>query len=116
MIYIVSPYTANSAATRRKRLNASVEYAASAMREGVVAFSPLAHGHMIAEYWRKQGTPVGTDYSAWRQHCEAMIDLCSSVHVLKVPGWKKSKGVAAEIEYAQSIGKEIVYIDPTPQV
>ena len=105
-IYVASPYTAKSASVRRKRLKASALYAAKAMRAGVPVYSPLAHGEMLAKFLE-----IGTDYAAWKMHCEAMINGCSQLHVLCIPGWKKSVGVNAEIEYAKSIGKEIVYVE-----
>lgn len=54
---------------------------------------------------------IDSDYDSWKVRCEALIDKCDEVWVLKTPGWSKSKGVAAEIEYAHSLNKNIIYIE-----
>lgn len=36
-----------------------------------------------------------------------LIELCEAVYMLK--GWQKSKGACAELSYAKSLGKKIIY-------
>ena len=41
----------------------------------------------------------------------AAIDHCSHLYVMMLPGWNKSIGVTAEIDYAKKTDKEIVYLE-----
>ena len=62
-------------------------------QEGYIVFSPLQN----LAFWLVQDRPF--------------IEWADEVFVLIISGWKTSKGVQAEIEYAQKLGKPIKYIE-----
>lgn len=41
--------------------------------------------------------------------CKSLISKCDELWVLKIDGWEQSKGVSAEIEYAESLNIPIKY-------
>ena len=73
------------------------------MELGYNVFSPITHSHPI---------PVSALYDThdfWLGMDFDWIDCCDEVWVFQQRGWEKSRGVAAEIEYAQIKGIPIVY-------
>ena len=92
LIYLASPYMA---AARRSawqwRFCAAAWYASQLMRAGRLVFSPMAHGHPIAEC----GLPG--DWAYWGRHSTVMLGLSRKMVVLKLNGWRESAGVGAEM-------------------
>lgn len=84
-----------------------------------------SHAHVINYFWREadnlclfspflHGTAVATYYSfnIWAQRNFFMIKKSSAVWVLTLPGWRESYGVTQELEYANSIQREVLYLLP----
>ena len=78
------------------------------MQAGELVFSPITHGHPIAEYGS-----LPTDWEYWKATCEAFMVICDTMHILKLSGWDISTGVLAEIEIARELGLTIEYVDST---
>jgi hypothetical protein len=96
-----------SLSIRESRFRAVCRVAARLMGEGRHVFSPIAHTHPIA----MAGTlPTGWEY--WREYDRAMLSACSSVIVLRLPGWQESAGIAGELAIARELGLPVEYIDP----
>ena len=106
MIYIASPYSHPDIAVRQRRFLAVCEFASEMMRRGLHVLSPIAHTHPIAEY----GLPL--DWAFWHEYDTELLGLCSEVIVLKLPGWKDSVGVNAEIKIAEEFNLPVKYVDP----
>jgi len=106
MIYLASPYSdANNMHVPKLRFE-QVCYAASCLAaKGYKIFSPIAHCHPIANY----GLPTGFDY--WEPYDREFLEFCESMIVLKLPGWRESKGVQGEIKIMEELGKKIHYLD-----
>jgi hypothetical protein len=106
MIYLASPYSHPELAIRVERFHAVCRIAAALMRNGEIVFSPIAHGHPIAEH----GLP--TDWTFWERHCREQLAPCTELVVLTLDGWRESMGVAEEIRMAGRLGKPVRYITP----
>ena len=48
-------------------------------------------------------------YEQYMRVCYSLIDICDCVFM--VSGWQKSKGANAELSYAKSLGKKVMYQD-----
>lgn len=107
MIYLASPYSHRSRKIREQRFNAVCKEAAGIMRTGLLVFSPIAHGHAIAEV-----AALPTDWGYWKRFSIEMIRQCSEFWVLELDGWDKSEGVMEELRYAQRIRKEVRIVEP----
>lgn len=113
MIYISSVYSAHATTdslvdslTRAKRYMFTMQKVAELMKEGLIAVSPIVHCHELACAYDLPKT-----HEFWMNYNEGLMRSCDKVIVLMMPFWKESKGVTHEIEYATSLGKEILYID-----
>ena len=106
MIYICSPYSSSDPFVRYWRYDAACKFTASMIRAGHVVFSPIVHSHVLHETYG-----LGGDWSFWQRIDEHMIDLCEKVVVLKLPGWEESRGIAAEVAYAEKVGKVVEWVE-----
>jgi len=66
--------------------------------------SPILHFHIMAHTW-----DFPKDFSFWEGMDKTLIEHCNGVIVYCDEHWKDSGGVAREIEYAESLGKPILY-------
>ena len=48
-------------------------------------------------------------YKQYMKVCYSLIDICDIIFM--VSGWQKSKGANAELSYAKSLGKKVMYQD-----
>lgn len=93
-VYIASPYTSRSPSISKARAEKVSVVTAQLIKNGVFAFSPIAHGVKIDE-WANIGT------ATWLHHGLQMLHMCGRMIVIPLEGWEKSFGVAAEIEYCK---------------
>lgn len=107
MIYLAAPYSHPDRAVMLARFRAVNKAAALLMSQGLHVFSPISHSHPIAEVGE-----LPTSWSFWEKYDTEALKMCSQVIVLMLDGWKESKGVAAELEIAKSLGLGITYADP----
>jgi hypothetical protein len=76
------------------------------MQYGVCCYSPIAETHAIAKL-----CGIETDYKTWRQDNLPKMLVASGLIVARLPSWNRSKGIADEINYFETAGDPIVYLD-----
>jgi len=104
-IYLACPYTHQDPAVRRQRYDAVTACAAHLMRYGAVVYSPITHGHHMA-----QVHDLPTDFAWWRRHCLTMLNGARNLTILCLPDWSESTGVLAEREHAINIQLPVNYL------
>lgn len=108
-VYLASPYSKLVATVGLDEAARVVSLAAGAMiEEGVVVFSPIAHGHAVAEAYGLDKL----DQDMWMKQCRPIAERASLCVVLKFEGWRESKGVAEEVKIFQELGRPMAYVDP----
>lgn len=107
VIYLASPYSDEDPDVRQRRYVEVCRAAAALMQAGYVVFSPIAHGHSIAEAGDLATAPHGFCMG----QCIPMMDRCDEVMVLRLEGWAESRGVNEEIRYAEKIGVPVHYLE-----
>lgn len=93
-IYVASPYSHADPAVRELRYHDVMAYTAWLLKHERWGYSPIVHCHIMAKTY---GLPIDFDY--WMRLDFTMIDAAKELHVVKIPGWQESRGVAAEIQY-----------------
>ena len=101
-IYLAVPYSGMKEESFRK-VNT---VAAKLMNDGHIVYSPISHCHSIAKQEK-----LPTDWNFWKTMDTAFIEWCEELHVLKLNGWDRSTGVNAEIDIAEHMGKNVVYLE-----
>lgn len=98
LLYLGSPYSHQDPAVREWRFEAACQATARLMSHGILVFSPVSHSHPLTRY----GLPGDWDF--WQRYDREYLAACGAVAVLTLPGWHRSKGVAAEMEIARELG------------
>ena len=106
LIYLAIPYSHPDPAIRQLRHDQVTAVATRLMTSGYLIFSPISHSHHMAV---AHTTP--TDWEFWERHCLAMLAACSKLIVLKLDGWETSRGVMAEMQFAETTGIEIEFME-----
>ena len=108
MIYLASPYSHTDPKVRTARASAAAIVTARLIAEGRDVISPIAHGQPIEAV-----DPERTITDArWYEYGCALLRCCDAVMVLKIDGWKESKGVQLEIALAKELALPVEYFDP----
>lgn len=102
MIYLASPYSHPSEAVRYARYLAARFTTITLLKKGIPVFSPIVYG-------KDMESLIGTDYKSWAPFNDSMLELCTSVHVLCIEGWNKSRGIEHEVRLAADLNKPIIY-------
>ena len=106
MIYLCSPYTHADPGVVEQRFDAACRAAAMLIWQGKTVFSPIAHSHPICRF----GLPG--DWEFWGRHDLEHLAVCDEVVVLKLDGWRESRGVQAEVAQARALGKPVTFLTP----
>ena len=106
MIYLASPYSHPNVNIREARYRSVCRATAMLLEAGHSVFSPIVHGHPLAEY----GLP--TDWAFWQRYDRDHLTRCDELVVLTLDGWRESIGVTAEVALAVELGKPVRYLEP----
>jgi hypothetical protein len=66
-------------------------------------------GYIVINPAELEEVAEGLTYEQYMQICYRLIDI--SHYIFMVSGWQKSKGANAELSYAKSLGKKVMYQD-----
>jgi nucleoside 2-deoxyribosyltransferase len=117
MIYVASIYSLNASTNsdrdveiREKRYNYVLEKTADLMKVGSMVFSPIVHGHDMANKFN-----LPKNYEFFKEYDRHMIESSDCVIVLCMETntgktWKDSVGVFDEVSFATELGKPVVYL------
>lgn len=105
LYYMASVYTQFPKGLEEAYIEAS-KCAATLLKRGMNVFSPIAHSHPIAVY----GSIDKIDHDFWMRLDIAILDECDEMLVVMMPGWRDSRGIAAEIKHARETGKPISFL------
>ena len=101
LIYLAIPYTGSEAVS----FEIANKVAGVLMQRGVIIFSPISHSHSIAEMC---ALPV--EWHFWEYQDRLFIERSEELWVICCEGWERSKGVKAEIDYANELGKRVRFL------
>jgi hypothetical protein len=87
---------------RHKTVNAT---AANLMKRGFVVFSPLTHTIPLSQIG------VWDDFD-WLKPDLEILSVCTAMIIIDIDGWKRSKGIKREIDFAKKHSIPIFHINP----
>lgn len=98
VLYLAAPYSHTDTKICAERA-AAAAFAASILmtRYDFVVFAPTVQGHAIAEHLPLEQS-ISHDF--WMGQCLPMLQGAHTLGVLKLPGWKDSRGVKHEWDFA----------------
>lgn len=80
---------------------------ADLLKQGVRAVSPIAHSHPIAIH----GGIDETDHDFWMRADRPLMEACSALLVVMMPGWRESRGIKEEIDQFTRAGKPVEFLE-----
>jgi len=104
-IYLASPYTDPSPLVRQARYQQVAEVTAQILTQSLAIYSPIVHCHELAKRYA-----LPKDFTFWSRYNYAMLIESSGLFVLELEGWKNSKGVQGEVDFAIQKGIPITYL------
>jgi hypothetical protein len=107
LIYIATAYSHKLAPVMTSRYWKVTEFAAAGIKEGFVLYSPITHCHPMARKFK-----MPKDHQFWLDFNHRMIDNCTEMVVLCLPGWEESKGIKDEMDYCEISGKDYFMFKP----
>lgn len=99
MIYLASPYSHTDPLIMKTRFLLAEQVTAELLKTRQWVYSPIVHCHEIAIKYN-----LSTDFSYWQYYNRDMIRRCDAFYILSIPGWKTSKGVRGEFDFALQCG------------
>ncbi len=105
LIYLASPYTAKSKKLMHERFKEISKVGAKLVMKGHILFCPISQSVALAKYGN-----LKTNWAFWKTFDLTVLSKCDELWVVKMPGWKESVGVQAEIQYAEDNGIKIRYL------
>lgn len=109
IVYLAGPYTHDDPLVRKERFHKVTRAAARLIEDGVIVYSPLTMTHPIDLELAADGETLGSDY--WVRFDEAFMEFCDRIIVLRIEGWDKSSGIKREIEFFESKGRPVEYLE-----
>lgn len=79
------------------------------LAKGVHCFTPIAHSHPMAENAPSLGH---ADHSIWMPFDKQFVDAAFGIIVADMDGWRESKGVTMEVNWAREQGKPLWLMSP----
>jgi hypothetical protein len=104
VLYVAGPYSHPDPAVRQERFEALTRHSAELVEAGFIVHSPITLTHSLE--LAMSGPRLG---SFWLDFDEPFMEMCTSLCVVKLPGWEESTGVAREIATFTAAGKPIIY-------
>jgi hypothetical protein len=98
-IYLASPYTHYSDAVMQFRYLCTLEASAHLTKEKWTVYSPIVHYHDMSVQYN-----LPRDFDFWMPHNRSMLRFANIFMILTLEGWRESKGIAWERDYATYSG------------
>lgn len=109
LIYLAAPYTDPDASVSALRAEQASYAAAMLMsRYGFAVFSPITHGHAVVDHLPLEKA-ISHDF--WMEQCVPVLSRCDELHILRLPGWDRSRGVKYEWDFAIRTNRPIRTVD-----
>lgn len=108
LLYLASPYTHPDDKVREQRYQDAKEATAFLLKSGFMTFSPIVYSHTLSIE-----NAMMTSFAFWGPIDLRILRSCDVLCLLTLDGWKASKGMKAEFEYAQTLGKSIWTLELT---
>jgi hypothetical protein len=96
MIFLTSPLTHANPEVFALRLLETRHACAILAERGEHFISPVLMGEGYAGQLR-----VDINHAWWMVRCLPLLEVCEAVHILPLPGWSESRGLAIEVAAAK---------------
>lgn len=117
LIYLATPYTclgrksaAVCARIEGERFRIVTEVSILMFKQGLVVYSPITQSHTQKQIAEGMGMSLAGDFSFWATFDLAILNFCTDLYILKIPGWNTSDGVQGEWAEALLLGLPVSWV------
>ncbi len=103
MIFLTSPLTHPNPEVFARRVLETRHACAILAERGEHFVSPVLMGEAYGDLLR-----IDVDHAWWMTRCLPLLEVCTALHVLPLPGWSESRGVSIEIAHGKRYGLPII--------
>lgn len=108
LLYLASPYWHPQTYVREWRVKATKKAAAVLMEDyGYHVFAPVVHKVGICEAAER----LERRHDLWIDHGVNILRRCDLLGILTLPGWERSKDIAAKRNAAEAVGIPVQFFD-----
>ena len=104
--YLACPYHHDNPFIKQERFLQSCIVAAKLIDQGRIIFSPISHSHPISQFTKEN------NHELWLRQDTPFLWVADRLLVLKLDGWRESRGVAFEVSHFKTNGKPIEWLEP----
>jgi len=105
MLYLAAPYTHENPKITEEWVKLTANAAAWLMAQGHHVIAPTLFGHTLV-----QTTGFEDTHTFWVDWGLNLLSRCDELYVLKLDGWKESKGIKQEVQEARKNGMQITFL------
>ena len=105
LIYLAAPYSHEREEVIELRMELINKGFAHLIAQGYMVISPLTQGHIAKCLFDCPG-----DWSFWRNLSIRLLRCCDAMFVMRLDGWRDSKGVKEEERIAGELNIPVYYI------
>jgi len=107
--YVAQPYSHENIDVQRARYELSITMSKHLMFDhNLSVFTPIIQTHPIYEKFINE---LDNKFEQWQKYDETMLKNAEGFIILKMDGWKESKGVYSEYRLASAIGLPMLTVD-----
>ena len=106
--YLACPYSHPDHEMREMRVTLADKVAGELMLMGFQVFSPLTHSHRVAKHIADK--VCACDHEFWLTQDKPFFEACDIMFILTLAGWRESKGIKTEMEWANKYEMPIVLV------
>lgn len=115
LIYLGGPYSHEDPKVIKKRFNIFNKVSSTLIcKKDMFVFSPISHSHPIVTL--KNFDKNFWTYGYWMPFDLYILAQCDELLIVDIDGWKESKGLAAEIEFAKANNIKIRMVTPRGKI
>lgn len=106
MIYLAQPYSHSDPVIQESRYSAAMYFCHLLFKANQPVYSPIIHWHNVARIYDLPG-----DAATWHNFNIAMLNRARKLYLMRIDGWRESRGVYTELVYAYKIGLPVYAVD-----
>jgi hypothetical protein len=95
LTYLAQPYWHSNPLVRQQRVEIGAAAAAFLMQGGWRVFAPVQQGDTVRHYLP---SVFVHDHRFWMEQDLPMLEALGHLHLLPLPGWRESRGLAEELK------------------
>lgn len=105
--YLASPYSHLQIEVRNMRVRRVANAVFWFMQRGLYLYSPIVYTDLLC----KLNSPDDYTVDSWLDFDKSIIQSMPCFYILVLKGWKKSKGIKIEYDYAKLCSKPIRFVE-----